>query len=60
MFLFVVLLMNRFIKICVIMFVLVLIQSCARSKVVDVKSPCVSGEDGPCSVRKPVNTWMNA
>ena len=55
-----VLLMNRFIKICVIMFVLVLIQSCARSKVVDVKSPCVSGEDGPCSIRKPINTWMNA
>ena len=52
--------MGRFTKICVVLFVLVLIQSCARSKVVDVKSPCVSGKNGPCGVRKPINTWMNA
>lgn len=30
--------------------------SCS-SKVIDVKSPCVSGEDGPCGPKKPINDW---
>ncbi|MDR3078667.1 MAG: hypothetical protein LBU15_01370 [Rickettsiales bacterium] len=34
-----------------------LLQSCSAAKVVDVKSPCVSGEEGPCGPRKPVNEW---
>lgn len=34
------------------------LQSCIRSKVIDVKSPCVSGKGGPCDVRVPVNTWL--
>lgn len=52
--------MRNILKCFVILSVIFLVQSCARSKVVDVKSPCVSGENGPCSVRKPINTWMNA
>ncbi len=30
--------------------------SCAE-KVIDVKSPCVSTEDGPCGPKKPINQW---
>ena len=43
------------------LFILVLflcVQSCMNTKVVDVKSPCVSGKDGPCGHRVPVNTWL--
>ena len=50
--------MNSFLKCFMVLAIMVLVQSCARSKVVDVKSPCVSGENGPCSVRTPINTWM--
>lgn len=32
------------------------IVSCS-TKTVDVKSPCVSLEDGPCGPKKPVNSW---
>jgi hypothetical protein len=32
------------------------LASCAN-KVVDIKSPCVSGEDGPCGPKKPINDW---
>lgn len=35
------------------------LQSCTANKVIEVKSPCVSGEDGPCGKRIPVNTWLN-
>lgn len=34
-----------------------LISSCSGGKVLDVKSPCVSNNDGPCGPRKPVNDW---
>ncbi len=30
--------------------------SCAQ-KVVDIKSPCVSSEDGPCGKKMPINDW---
>lgn len=30
--------------------------SCS-SKVVDVKSPCVSTDDGPCGPKKSINNW---
>jgi len=30
--------------------------SCAN-KVIDIKSPCVSVEDGPCGPKKSVNDW---
>lgn len=33
------------------------IVSCSSSKTIDVKSPCVSNEDGPCGPKKPVNDW---
>ena len=33
------------------------INSCS-TPVVDVKSPCVSNEDGPCGVKRPINTWL--
>ncbi len=32
------------------------IASCS-TKVIDVKSPCVSNEDGPCGPKKPINDW---
>lgn len=35
------------------------IQSCTAPKTVNVKSPCVSTDDGPCGPRKSVNAnWM--
>lgn len=34
------------------------LQSCTANKVIEVKSPCVSTEDGPCGPRKPINTWL--
>ncbi|MDR2760420.1 MAG: hypothetical protein LBB09_01060 [Rickettsiales bacterium] len=37
---------------------LTVLQSCVGAKVVDVKSPCVSIDGGPCGPRKPVNTWL--
>jgi len=30
--------------------------SCSN-RVVDVKSPCVSGKQGPCGPKKPINDW---
>lgn len=45
-------------KCFIMLIVMCSIQSCVRSKVVDVKSPCVSGNGGPCDVRQPINTWM--
>ena len=47
------------VKLFLILFVLLLIQSCVNTKVVDVKSPCVSGKNGPCGPRIPVNTWLD-
>ena len=32
------------------------LTSCSN-KVVDIKSPCVSSEDGPCGPKKPINNW---
>jgi hypothetical protein len=34
------------------------VNSCTTNKVIDVKSPCVSNEGGPCGPKKPVNTWL--
>jgi hypothetical protein len=28
-----------------------------QHKVIDIKSPCVSTEDGPCGPKKPINDW---
>lgn len=36
------------------------LQSCTAPKTVNVKSPCVSGEDGPCGPKKSINAhWMS-
>lgn len=48
----------RIIKILLFFLIFITLQSCVNTKVVDVKSPCVSGEDGPCGPRIPVNTWL--
>ena len=32
--------------------------SCSNSNE-DLKSPCVSSEEGPCGVKKKVNVWMS-
>ena len=32
--------------------------SCSQKKIIDVKSPCVSKDDGPCGPKKPVNKWL--
>ena len=34
------------------------VNSCTTRKVIDVKSPCVSNEGGPCGPKKLVNTWL--
>jgi hypothetical protein len=34
-----------------------LLSACTGSKVMDIKSPCVSKKDGPCGPRMPVNDW---
>ena len=28
-----------------------------KSKVIDIKSPCVSTNDGPCGPKQPINDW---
>ncbi|MDR1425847.1 MAG: hypothetical protein LBI70_02540 [Rickettsiales bacterium] len=33
------------------------LQSCAATKVIDVKSPCVSRTGGPCGPRRSINDW---
>ena len=43
-------------KVILILSFFALISSCS-TKVVDVKSPCVSKEDGPCGPRKAINDW---
>lgn len=34
------------------------LQSCAANRVIEVKSPCVSIDGGPCGPRKSINTWL--
>ncbi len=36
--------------------ILLTLGSCAE-KVIDIKSPCVSSEDGPCGKKMPINDW---
>lgn len=33
------------------------IASCANENVIDIKSPCVSLEDGPCGPKRSINDW---
>ncbi len=32
------------------------ISSCSH-KMIEVKSPCVSTQDGPCGPKTPINSW---
>ncbi len=50
--------MKKAIKYLIVLLLFLVVQSCMSTKVVDVKSPCVSGKDGPCGPRRPVNTWL--
>jgi hypothetical protein len=34
----------------------ILLASCS-TKVIDIKSPCVSSDDGPCGPKKSINQW---
>ena len=47
----------KIIKIIVLIMALGTINSCATKKVVDIKSPCVSNEGGPCGPKKSINNW---
>jgi len=47
-------------KILLSLLVLFAISACSTGKTVDVKSPCVSGEDGPCGPKTSVNAhWLS-
>lgn len=43
-------------KIVLLLSFVVALASCS-SKTVDIKSPCVSTDDGPCGPKKPINDW---
>lgn len=43
-------------KLLLIISLLTLMSSC-KSKTVDIKSPCVSTDDGPCGPKKSINNW---
>ena len=44
-------------KLLILISFLLILSSCTGSKVVDIKSPCVSSEDGPCGPKKSINDW---
>lgn len=50
--------MKKKLKYLFLLMLFLFIQSCVNTKVIDVKSPCVSGREGPCGPRIPVNTWL--
>lgn len=43
-------------KLFLIISFVVLATSCSSS-VIDVKSPCVSNDDGPCGPKRSINDW---
>jgi len=45
-------------KFIILASMVILLQACTGSRTIDVKSPCVSSEGGPCDPRKPVNAWL--
>jgi hypothetical protein len=47
-------------KMLFVILAFVMVQSCSTGKTIDVKSPCVSNENGPCGPKKSVNAhWMS-
>lgn len=49
--------MKTIIKLILLFSTILLCVTSCSSRVVDVKSPCVSNEDGPCGPKKPINSW---
>lgn len=49
--------MKEIIKYTLLFSTILLLGNSCSSKVVDVKSPCVSNDGGPCGPKKPINTW---
>jgi len=43
-------------KLILTLIVLTITISCS-TKTVDVRSPCVSNDGGPCGPKKPINDW---
>jgi hypothetical protein len=43
-------------RIILVLSLLTLVSSC-KSKTIDIKSPCVSNDGGPCGPKKPINDW---
>lgn len=43
-------------KVILALALFVLVSACA-TKAIDIKSPCVSKEDGPCGPKRPINEW---
>lgn len=41
----------------ILLFTIILSINSCSSRVVDVKSPCVAKDDGPCGPKKPINEW---
>jgi len=48
--------MKKLLIVILMTFLSFLTFSCS-SKVIDVKSPCVSTDDGPCGPKKSINDW---
>jgi hypothetical protein len=46
-------------KYFIILLLFLVFQSCSSNRVIEIKSPCVSADDGPCGPRIPINTWLN-
>lgn len=44
-------------KLIILFLFVAAISSCSTGNVVDVKSPCVSNDNGPCGPKKPINDW---
>jgi len=49
--------MKTIIKYTLLFSTILLFANSCSSQVVDVKSPCVSAEDGPCGPKRSINTW---
>ncbi|MBL6664573.1 MAG: hypothetical protein ISQ34_01880 [Rickettsiales bacterium] len=49
--------MKTNIKLILLFSTILLFANSCSSRVIDVKSPCVSTEDGPCGPKKPINNW---
>ena len=41
----------------ILLSVLLSCSACVGNKIIDVKSPCVSNDSGPCGPKRSVNDW---